>query len=205
MPETHFITDVETLRDVLGEPHPLVRKKIIDRLDEVGAGFVEAAPFVLLATADSQGQADVSPRGDEPGMVWMKDDRTLYLPERPGNKLAMSLQNILENPAVGLMFMIPGVDECYRVLGQARITRDPDVLRRLEARGKPALLAIEVRIDRCFLHCGKSIKRSRLWKDDARRKFNFRFGTTVARKAGGGAEMEKMVNEIVEDDYRNNL
>lgn len=205
MPDSDFVTDVAALREVIGEPHPLVEKKIIDRLDEVGAGFVKAAPYVLLATANADGHADVSPRGDAPGLAWMKDERTLYLPERPGNKLAMSLLNILENPAVGLMFMIPGVDECYRVQGKARLTRNPDILQRLEARGKPALLAIEVSIERCFLHCGKSIKRSRLWKDDARRKFDFRFGTTIAREAGGGADMEKMVNEIVEDDYRNNL
>ena len=205
MIDTDVVTDVQALREAIGEPHPLVQKKIIDRLDDIGRGFVEAAPFVLLATSDAQGRPDVSPRGDPPGLAWIKDDRTIYLPERPGNKLAMSLLNILENPEVGLMFMIPGVDECYRVQGTALLTRNPALLQQLEARGKPALLAIEVRIARCFLHCGKSIKRSRLWKNDARRKFDFRFGTTIAREAGGGAEMEKMVNDIIVEDYKNNL
>ena len=205
MAEDYGVRDVATLRAVIDYPHPLVEKKIIDRLDEVGAGFVRAAPFVLLATADAEGRADVSPRGEAPSGVWIKDDRTLYLAERHGNKLAMSLQNIIANPSVGLMFMIPGVDECYRVQGQATITRDPAILQRLEARGKLPLLAIEIRIGRCYLHCGKAIKRSRLWHADARMKFDFRFGSTIAREAGGGTEMEKMVNDIIEDDYRTNL
>lgn len=199
------VTDLASLREVIGEPHPLVQKKILDALDDVGSGFVKESPFVLISTASKSGQPDVSPRGDGPGQAWIKDARTLYLPERPGNKLAMSLINLLENPRIGLLFMIPGVDECYRVQGRARILRDPELLQQLEARGKPALLAIEVAIETCFLHCGKSMKRSRLWKDDARRKFDFRFGTTIAREAGGGAEMEQMVDAIIADDYRDGL
>ena len=199
------ITSVDGLRAIIEEPNPLVQKKIINALDDVGMGFVREAPFVLVATSNTEGQPDVSPRGDAPGLAWIKDERTLYLPDRPGNNLAMSLQNLLENPRIGLMFMIPGVDECYRVQGRARLLKDPELLEKLAARGRPALLAIEVSIETCFLHCGKSMKRSRLWKYDSRRKFDFRFGKTIAREAGGGKEMEDMVNQIVAEDYKEGL
>lgn len=205
MSDNHTVTTSDELRDIIGHPNPLVQKKIIDRLDDVGIGFVKAAPLILLATADTDGRPDVSPRGDPVGSIEVVGDNRLLIGERPGNKLAMSLENILVNPQVGLMFMIPGVDELFRVHGKARLSRDPALLERLSARGKPALLVLDIAIEHCFLHCGKAMKRSRLWKDDARMKFDFRFGSTIAREAGGGAEMEKMVNEIVAEDYRDNL
>lgn len=205
MDTDHYITSVAQIRAVIGDAPPLVAAKILPRLDELGRRFIGAAPFAMMATANAAGEPFVSPRGDEPGFVHIADDQTLYMPDRPGNKLVFGLQNILENPAVALTFMIPGVDESFRVQGKARITTNPDHLAQLAARGRPALFAIEIRIETCFLHCGKALKRSRLWKDDARQTFSFRFGATIARESGGGAEVEAMVDQIVAEDYRDNL
>ncbi|SNT23671.1 MULTISPECIES: MSMEG_1061 family FMN-dependent PPOX-type flavoprotein [unclassified Azospirillum] len=201
----HYITDVAGIRAVIGEAHPLVQKKLLPSLDELGRRFITAAPFAMLSTANRAGEPDVSPRGDGPGFVHIMDDTTLVLPDRPGNNLAYAMQSILENPAVALIFLIPGVDETFRVHGTARISTDPGLLQVLAARDRPALFAIEIHITKCFLHCGKAMKRSRLWKDDARQKFSFRFGATIARESGGGAEVEAMVDQIVESDYRENL
>ncbi len=199
------ITDVAGIRAVIGDAHELVYKKILTKLDDIGRRFIEASPLVMLATADAAGRPDVSPRGDAPGFALIEDDQTLYLPERPGNNLAFSMQNIVANPAVGLIFLIPGVDESYRVHGTAQVIDDSRLRERLAARDRAALFAIQVRIERCFLHCGKAMKRSRLWKDDARQKFSFQFGSTIARESGGAAETEALVNKLVEEDYRDNL
>jgi hypothetical protein len=116
-----------------------------------------------LGTADAAGNCDVSPKGDPPGFVYVHDDRTLVIPDRPGNRRIDSLTNILQNPHVGLLFLIPGMDETLRVNGTAQVVRDPSLLERLAIDGKPPLLAIVVRIDQCFLHCGKSFLRAKLW------------------------------------------
>lgn len=200
------VTTQDEMRDLIGHPHELVTKKLIDRLDDMGRRYIDAAPLAMLSTCAADGAPDVTPRGDAPGFVHIVDDQTLLLPERPGNKLAFALQNILVNPNVALLFMIPGVTETYRVHGTARLVSEPAVLQQLAARGKPALLAIEVRISRCFLHCGKALMRSNAWTaDPSVGKHAFRFGSVIAREAGGGAEMETMVNQIVEEDYRDNL
>lgn len=194
------------LRESIGEPHPLVSSKIINYLDDMAHRYIGLSPYAMLATVDKDGLPDVSPRGDAPGFAYIADDKTLYLPERPGNKLAFSLENIMVNPGVALIFMIPGVDETYRVHGSARIISEPDILKRLDARGQPALFAIEVKVRRCFLHCGKAILRSQLWKEESQQsKRSFRFGAIAARESGGGKEVEEMVDKLVAEDYRDNL
>lgn len=201
------VTSVAGIRDIIGEPHPLVEKKIIGKLDDVAKRYITASPFALLSTLDADGFPDVSPRGDASGQfIQIVDDETLLMPERPGNKLAFSLQNIVDNGKVALIFMIPGVTETYRVHGEARIVKDLEILQQLEARGAPAVMAVEIKIRRCFLHCGKAIMRSALWKTDSQAgKYAFKFGETIAREAGEGKELEDAVNQLVEDDYRDNL
>jgi hypothetical protein len=154
------------LRDVLGEAHPATFAKVADRLDEVARDFIAHSPLILVATSDDSGQMDVSPKGDAPGFVVMEDDRTLLIPERPGNRMALGFSNLLRHPAISLIFLLPGVRETLRVNGTAEITRDPDLLQRLAAQDKPALLVTRVRIEECFLHCGKALIRSRLWQPD---------------------------------------
>lgn len=157
------ITTEAQLRQLIGEPTPTVQAKIATRLNELTRKFVERSPFLCLATCDAQGRCDVSPRGDKPGFVQILDDSTLLLPERPGNKLADSLRNILQNPKVGLLFFLPGLGETFRVNGQASLTTQADLLASCAAEGKTPKLAIRVLIEEAFTHCPKAFLRSSLW------------------------------------------
>lgn len=196
----------DAVRAVIGASHPLVSAKIKPQLDDMAQAFIRRSPLVMLSTASKDGLPDVSPRGDDPGFVIIHDAQTLYLPDRPGNKLIYSLQNIIENPHVGLLFLIPGVRESYRVHGTARVVNEPALLERLAARGKPALLAIEISVTKAFLHCGKALIRSQAWTAGADGAPSaFTFGAVIAEGAGGDAAMAAQVDALVADDYENNL
>ncbi len=204
--DPHRLTTTEQVRAIIGAELPAVRAKLFQSLEETAVAFIQRSPFLLLATTDAEGKPDVSPKGDAPGFVSVEDGNTLLIPDRKGNKLIFSLQNILANPQVALIFLVPGTEETLRVHGTARLTADPDVLERLDARGQPALLAIRVRVDACFFHCAKAFKRSRLW-DPASwpQPLRVSFGKLLARKLGGGAELEGSIDRMIEDDYKNNL
>src|ERR1700710_187556 len=116
------------LRTLLGEPQPVVVSKIVDRLNHVTRRFIELSPFVCLATSDADGHCDVSPRGDPAGFVRILDDQTLLVPDRPGNRIADSLRNILQNPRVAVLFMLPGLGESFRVNGRATLITDQALL-----------------------------------------------------------------------------
>jgi PPOX class probable FMN-dependent enzyme len=160
---TDLVTSEAELRALLGEPGSVVIRKQLPALDRHCRAFIARSPFLLLGTANAQGDCDVSPRGDAPGFVLVLDDHTLVIPDRPGNRRIDSLRNIIAHGGVGLLFMVPGVEETLRVNGRARIVRDADLLTRLEARGKVPQLAIVVTVEEAFLHCAKALKRSRLW------------------------------------------
>ena len=157
------IRDEEELRRLLGEPSDLVRAKVGDRLNELTRQFVDRSPFVLLATSSPDGTCDVSPRGDPPGFVRVLDGQTLLLPERPGNRLADSLRNILANPRVGLIFVVPGVGDTLRVNGRATLVTDDELLAPSAVDGKVPKLGILVHADEVFTHCSKAFLRSQLW------------------------------------------
>ena len=157
------IRDEEELRRLLGEPSDLVRAKVGDRLNELTRQFVDRSPFVLLATSAPDGTCDVSPRGDPPGFVRVLDEQTLLLPERPGNRLADSLRNILANPRVGLLFVVPGVGDTLRVNGRATLVTDDELLAPSAVDGKVPKLGILVHADEVFTHCSKAFLRSQLW------------------------------------------
>jgi uncharacterized protein len=157
------IRDEEELRRLLGEPSDLVRAKVGDRLNELTRQFVDRSPFVLLATSAPDGTCDVSPRGDPPGFVRVLDEQTLLLPERPGNRLADSLRNILANPRVGLLFVVPGVGDTLRVNGRATLVTDDELLAPSAVDGKVPKLGILVDADEVFTHCSKAFLRSQLW------------------------------------------
>lgn len=152
------------LRALLGVPGNLAVGKELPALDRHGRAFIAQAPLVLLGTCAGDGRCDVSPRGDAPGFVEVLDDQRLVIPERPGNKRFDSLRNILETGRIGLLFMVPGVEETLRVNGRAVLTREPALLARLQARGKLPWLAIGVTVEETFLHCAKALKRSALWQ-----------------------------------------
>lgn len=158
------IDSKEALRALVGEPSERAVKKEMDRLDDHCRAIVTRSPFVLLGTADATGRCDVSPKGDLPGFALVVDDKTLVIPDRPGNKRTDSLKNILENPHVGLLFVVPGKEETLRVNGRATIVLDEELLDRLAVDGKRPVLAIAVEIEECYAHCAKAFKRSGLWE-----------------------------------------
>src|SRR5215510_3853782 len=167
MGDPHVIQDVEALRAIIGQALPGTALKNIDHIYDEAREHIERSPFLVMATADAEGRLDASPKGDEPGFCLVEDDRTLVIPDRPGNRLVYGLQNLLSNPRVGLIFMVPGTSETLRINGTATLTSDPELLARLAARGKPAVLAIRVHVEECFHHCAKACIRSRLWQPES--------------------------------------
>ena len=154
------------LREVLGEPTDLVKAKIADRLNPLTRQFVERSPFVVVATGRPGGGLDVSPRGDPPGFVRILGERTLLLPDRPGNKLADSLTNLLEDDRIALLFLIPGVDDTFRVNGRARIVDDAELLAGSAIEGKAPRLGIVVTVEEAYTQCPKALLRSDLWNPE---------------------------------------
>ncbi len=159
----HVVSDETELRELLGQPSDLVKAKVVDRLNELTRRFIELSPFVCLATSAPDGTCDVSPRGDPPGFVRVLDEHTLLLPDRPGNRLADGLRNVLRNPHVGLLFVVPGVGDTLRVNGRAAIVTDPELLEPLSVEGKTPRLGLLIEIDEVFTHCSKAFLRAQLW------------------------------------------
>ena len=160
---TETIETEAALRALIGEPAAVTCQKIVGRLNELTRKFIEASPFLCLATADAEGNCDVSPRGDPRGFVRILDDETLLVPERPGNRIADSLRNILVNRHVGLLFVIPGVTDTFRVNGRATLTTDSELLAPSAVEGKAPTLGIIVDIDVAYTQCSKAFLRSALW------------------------------------------
>jgi uncharacterized protein len=158
-----LVTSEAELRAIVGTPGPRAVQKERDAIDAHDRAFIALSPFVLVATSGPDGRCDVSPKGDAPGFVSVLDERRLVVPDRPGNRRIDGLRNLLVNPRIGLIFLIPGREETLRVNGRACITRDPEVLARCIARDKTPLLAIGVEVEECFMHCAKAFRRSRLW------------------------------------------
>jgi hypothetical protein len=164
------MTKIETraaLRALYKPAHGRSVAKEIHRLDHHCRQFIALSPFVLLATGGVDGSMDVSPRGDQPGFVTVEDDTTLLLPDRPGNNRLDSLENILERPGVGLLFLIPGVDETLRVNGRAEIHAEADLCARFAVAGKRPASVLKIAVESAYLHCAKSLMRSALWSQDA--------------------------------------
>jgi len=155
--------DVEAIRRSLGEPDPAAKAKIMDELDANCFAFLAHSPFCTLATADAAGNCDSSPRGDYPGFVRALDSRTLVIPERMGNRLADSLENIAQNGHIGLLCFVPGMSETLRINGTATVTDDRELLAMLEQDDVTPQLAIVVRTEEVYLHCGRALLRGGLW------------------------------------------
>jgi PPOX class probable FMN-dependent enzyme len=210
MGDPHSIDDLAALRKIIGDPIPGLGLKNQGTISDEAREYIERAPFLVLATSDSEGCLDASPKGDGPGFCLIEDERTLVIPDRTGNKLAYGLQNILANPHVGVIFMLPGTPETVRVNGIATLTADPDLLARLSARGKPALLAIRIQVEECFHHCAKAFIRSQLWKPETwSERLKISFGRMAAKRlkldAAATQNVAEKFDAAIEDDYRNNL
>ncbi|MFD6289212.1 MSMEG_1061 family FMN-dependent PPOX-type flavoprotein [Streptomyces sp. NPDC060205] len=155
------------LRELLGEPWPIVIEKVHDRLADQDRDIIARSPFCLLATSDSRGNCDVSPRGDTAGFTHVIDSGTLALPDRPGNRRGDSFHNILDNPHAGLLYLIPGSKEVLRVNGRARILSDAPFFDAMTVKGQRPALALVLEIDEIYLHCPASLRRSGVWNPES--------------------------------------
>jgi PPOX class probable FMN-dependent enzyme len=162
------IADEQALRGLFEATHALAIQKSRDTLGPHAQDFIRRSPFLCIGTQNMDGKADVSPRGDPAGFVQILDERTLAIPDRPGNNRLDTLVNILANPSVGLLFIIPGFDDTLRVNGRAGLTTEPALLEGMAVNGRAPKLAIVIDVDEVFMHCAKAFRRSHLWDPDHR-------------------------------------
>ena len=160
------ISSVDELRALLGEVPVTQRDKQVDKIDEHCRRWIERSPFLVVASAGTDGTLDVSPRGDPPGFVKILDEHTLAIPDRPGNRRGDTLHNVLHNPQLALVFFVPRRGEVLRVGGRASLVCDPDLLASMTVKQRQPKLAIVLRVDRAMFHCAKAIIRSSLWQPD---------------------------------------
>jgi len=160
------VTTADEVLTLLGEPMESQVKKVIDHIDDHCRAWIERSPFVVISTASAAGAMDVSPKGDPPGFVRVLDPKTLAVPDRPGNHRGDTFLNVLENPHVGLMFVVPKRREVVRVSGTAMVVKDASLLESMSVDGKVPALALVVRVREAMFHCGKSMIRSHMWEPD---------------------------------------
>ena len=160
---------LDDLDRIYGQPHPTTRAKSLDHIDKYGRRFLALSPFCVISAAGADGTMDVSPRGGEPGFVQVEDERTVMLPDRPGNNRLDTLRNLVGGDGrIGMMFMIPGFDDIYRINGRASLSDDPALLDRFVEFGRKPRAVVRVAVEEAFLHCPKAIMRARLWEPEAR-------------------------------------
>jgi len=160
------VDSAEKLKSILGPDFPSQVAKVIDHIDDHCKAWIERSPFVTIASCNSQGQMDVSPKGDTSGFVKVLDKKSLAIPDRIGNHRGDTFMNVLENPRIALMFVVPIRKEVVRVSGSAQVVMDEDLLASMEVNGHKPDLALLVRVEEAFFHCGKSMIRSRMWQPD---------------------------------------
>lgn len=203
----HEIREEAQLRALFEPTHDLALRKCQNRLSVHAQEFIRRAPFLCIGTQNSEGKADVSPRGDPPGFVEILDPQTIAIPDRPGNNRLDTLSNIIANPAVGLLFIIPGFDDTLRLNGRARLSTDPALLSRMSVNGRLPKLAIVVHIDEVFLHCAKAFRRSQLWDPAARQERGempslIKFILDDIDSAPKDADEMRKLDEGLEQDYQ---
>jgi len=166
--EASLVMTVEELRDVIGYPQGRAVTKERTRLHESDREWLAASPFCVVATADEYGNCDASPKGDPAGqLVYVLDDTTVALAERPGNRRADGYANVLSNPHAGLISIVPGRNDTLRINGRARLVRDAPFFEQMEVRGKRPILALVIDVEQVFYHCAKAFMRASLWQPDA--------------------------------------
>ncbi|OCT16129.1 phosphohydrolase [Paenibacillus pectinilyticus] len=161
-----IIHSIDEIRADIGEAHPAVLHKVINHIDEHARAFIAKSPLFYVSTSNAEGLCDLSPRGDGAGFVHVLDERRFVYPERLGNRRLDSLQNLLTNPQVGLLFIIPGVDMVLRVNGRAYVTKDEELLATMKLNGKPPIAAVGVEVQECFVHCSRALKLSKIWEPE---------------------------------------
>ncbi len=203
--ESIELRNADSVRLHYGEPSHMARAKQLDHLDRHCKAFIALCPFVVIATTGVDGRADASPRGDAPGFVAVLDDRTLVVPDRTGNKRADTALNLTASPWVGILFMVPGIDETLRVNGGARVTVDPAMLAPMTFNGKVPVAGLVITAEEVFFHCGKPLIRADLWNPDRRvpRGSFPSLGKILADQIAGGEAEE--YERGIEEAYRTRL
>lgn len=206
------IKDQADLRALYEPAMELALKKQLDRLDRHARHFIRHSPFLCIATSNAQGKTDISPRGDPQGFVQVLDERTLIIPDRPGNNRLDTMGNIVDNSNVALIFFVPGIEDTLRVVGQARIVKDEALLKRAAINGRVPKVAIAVEVEEVFFHCAKALKRSRLWDPAAqvdRRDMPSLGRIILDQTAEGGACADEALvaaaDRFIEEDYKTAL
>ncbi|GAA2051704.1 pyridoxamine 5'-phosphate oxidase family protein [Williamsia deligens] len=205
MPDTgpmdHSITTVAQLEAVIGLPNERAATKVRSRLSDVHRDWVAHSPFVVLSTVDSAGRVDVSPKGDPPGFVQILDDTRIAIPERPGNRRVDGYRNMLSDPHVGTLFLVPGRGDTLRINGRARIVSDAEYFDAMAVRGRRPVLAVEIDVDEVFFHCSKAFMRSDLWKHETWRPEALPSAAEIAHRVSG-ADLEELREHYRDDNYR---
>jgi hypothetical protein len=203
----HEIRSEQELREVItGAPHELVVAKDTSVITESIKRYIDRSPFVCLATHGADGSSDVSPRGDAPGFVHVLDEKTLLIPDRPGNKRLDSIVNIIGQPRLSLLFMIPGVLETVRVNGSGVVSTDPELLGRFPVNGKLPKLVIVVTVTEALGHCSKAFRRSKLWQSDYLPDAGVpSLAELMSDHLGLDAATSEMLELGIDDDVRNNM
>jgi uncharacterized protein len=199
------LTDQESVRAHYGEPSHMSKAKELDHLDQHCRAFIALSPFIVIATSGADGRADASPRGDVLGFVAILDERRLLIPDRTGNKRVDTIMNITANPHVGILFMVPGINESLRVNGRASITVDAALLAPLTVQGKAPNSGILVITEEVFFHCAKPLIRSQIWNPERRvaRESFPSLGRILADQIAGGKTEE--YERGIEEQYRTRL
>ena len=205
-----LVRDLDELRSLFPATHPVAIQKCLDRLDSHARDFMARAPFLCIGTQSPEGLADVSPRGDPCGFVKVLDDKTFLIPDRPGNNRLDTQKNILANPAVGILFMIPGFEDTMRVNGTAQISRDPELLAVLAVQDRTPTVAIVVTVKEVFLHCAKALRRAKLWDPAAhqeRRDMPSLMKIILDQTIGAPTDPNAMLklDANLEQDYKNSM
>lgn len=199
------VTTVEQLREIVGHPHPAVANKVAAKLADVHRIWLQNSPLCFVATTDADGHLDVSPKGDPPGFVHIIDDNTIAIPERPGNKRVDGYLNVLANPHVGTLFVIPGRGDTVRINGTARIVSNADYFDALTVQGKRPILALEVSIEEVFFHCSKAFLRSDAWKPETWAPDSVPSTAALAKSFRAEQSMAELEAYYSEENYRKML
>jgi uncharacterized protein len=201
------LSDEQSLRSLFHAITPLAIQKCQSSLDKHAQAFIRRSPFICIGTQSLDGMADVSPRGDPVGFVKILDQHTLAIPDRPGNNRLDTLVNILANPSVGLLIIIPGFDDTLRVSGQASLVTDPEILNSMSVDGRAPKLAIVVKVSEVFMHCAKAFRRSQLWNPDHfqdRRDMPSLSKIILDQTTGAPSDNDEMrkIDDELEDEYK---
>lgn len=199
---SRVVTSVDELREIVGHPNAFVANKVHDHLSPVEQLWLSHSPLGFVATMDAEGRVDVSPKGDPPGFVHIIDERTIAIPERPGNKRVDGYLNVLERPRVGTLFCIPGRGDTLRVNGSARIMADADYFDAMVVQGKRPILALEIAVEEVFFHCAKAFLRSDAWKPDAWNPAAVPSVAQLVKMMDSDADLDELRRALDEENMR---